>query len=250
MTSLVATIPQENEFRAGGDKPPPNTHFLERDKDQIVLSGLAFSTIVFKTSAFVPRSTDPTTNDSSGSLLDLYETIMLVMRELSTYLAVSVAATVMDLFYVVTLQSRRITDEDRKNPEGNQILQDLQLFRTFLGRIFHYSQLSHRDDIDFSSMPEEDMQFGQRVFNNTKGRSICVTKDDKRVGMVSDRAQIGDCLAIFDGVPVPLVLHEVAESATGTSGAYKMVGDAYITGVMQGELVQDHENVVGKITLV
>jgi hypothetical protein len=60
--------------------------------------------------------------------------------------------------------------------------------------------------------------------------------------MVSDRAQIVDRLATFGGVPVHRVLQEVAESATDILEVYRIVSDAYVTGIMQEKLSRVRED--------
>jgi hypothetical protein len=98
MTSLFATISEENKLDAGDGKHLPETHFPEQDQDQAILSDVSSSSISFKTSAFVPHSTETTLTDGSGNLHDLYETIVVVLRALSAYLHIGVGLMIMYLF--------------------------------------------------------------------------------------------------------------------------------------------------------
>ena len=65
----------------------------------------------------------------------------------------------------------------------------------------------------------------------TMGRRIAITPHG-RLGIVEARStRLGDTLCIFHGVSVPFVL------APTTDGRFKLAGQAYIHGVMGGELV-------------
>jgi len=240
LTLLIGTVPQEKGFQAGGNKSPVSHHFSQKNQDQLVLSGCAFSTIAFKTSAFVPHSQIAPVVAGTGRLQDFFETLLAVLSELSTYLAQNLAASVMDIFHILTMQLRRVESANRHDSNDNEIFRDLQLFRTLLGRTFQYSQIENRAEhkVEFSAMPEEDKEFMHKVFSNTAGRSFCVTKDEGRIGLVPVRAQVGDTLATFDGAPVPFVLREATVSVAEIGKAYSVIGDAYVTGIMQGELVQ------------
>lgn len=47
------------------------------------------------------------------------------------------------------------------------------------------------------------------------------------------RVEIGDILYVFNGSPVPHVIRRAANQA---GGAYQLVGDAYVQGLMEGEV--------------
>lgn len=56
-----------------------------------------------------------------------------------------------------------------------------------------------------------------------------------RLGLVSHAAaEIGDACCIFSGATVPFIL------APAPNGQYRLVGESYIDGVMDGELVNHH----------
>lgn len=238
-------------FQAGGNKSPISTHFSQQNQDQLILSGHIFSTIAFKTSAFVPHNQNAPFVAGTGRLQDFFETLLAVMNELSTYLSQGLVASVMDVFHILTMQSRRIESVDRHDPNNSGIFSDLQLFQTLLARMLQYAQIENRAEhkVEFSAMPEEDRKFTNKVCSNAAGRSFCVTKGEGRIGFVPERAQVGDILATFDGAPVPFVLREATDSAAKTGEAYSVIGDAYVTGVMQGELVQGYKDAGKQIIL-
>jgi len=71
-----------------------------------------------------------------------------------------------------------------------------------------------------------------------------------QVGLVPERAQVGDSLAIIDGAPAPFVLRDTSGSAAGNGERYRLADDAYVLGVMRGELVEEDGFERNQITLV
>ena len=62
------------------------------------------------------------------------------------------------------------------------------------------------------------------------GRTFVTMKDGK-MGVGPFLAQVGDVVAVVFGAPVCVVLRPVS------NGQYRLVGDAYVHGVMHGEAV-------------
>ena len=71
--------------------------------------------------------------------------------------------------------------------------------------------------------------------------SICVTSSD-RLGWVPDVALCGDVVAILP-LEVPLILRPCEEAS------YKVVGESYVHGIMDGEAIKGRK-VFDKIRLV
>jgi Heterokaryon incompatibility protein (HET) len=65
------------------------------------------------------------------------------------------------------------------------------------------------------------------------GRRFCVTKN-RYIGMLPARTQPGDLVCILFGADTPFVIREAAEP-NSTLKSYKLVGDCYIHGMMDGE---------------
>lgn len=61
-------------------------------------------------------------------------------------------------------------------------------------------------------------------------RRVCVTRTGK-MGLVPARARVGDVILILLGGPLPLV-------ARKTSKAHRLMGTAYIHGIMDGEALE------------
>jgi hypothetical protein len=57
--------------------------------------------------------------------------------------------------------------------------------------------------------------------------------NDRLVGPAPDRAEMGDCICIIYGATVPFTLREKP------AGTYRLIGEAYVYGIMDGEWLQD-----------
>jgi Heterokaryon incompatibility protein (HET) len=75
-----------------------------------------------------------------------------------------------------------------------------------------------------------------RHFHGVNGarRRFCITRRGY-LGVVSQIAEVGDVLCILSGMQVPFLLRENTERA----GAYCVVGEVYIHGLMYGEAFED-----------
>ncbi|KAF4628030.1 hypothetical protein G7Y89_g10120 [Cudoniella acicularis] len=68
-------------------------------------------------------------------------------------------------------------------------------------------------------------------------RSLIKTKQG-RLGMVPHHAEIGDCICILFGCSVPVLLRE------SQYGIYRLVGESYIFGIMDGEALDIHNKAI------
>ncbi|KAK4187330.1 heterokaryon incompatibility protein-domain-containing protein [Podospora australis] len=71
----------------------------------------------------------------------------------------------------------------------------------------------------------------------SRGRSFIIT-DNGYIGWADNRCAPGDVIAILGGGAAPFVLSPVKDS-TGKLSRYRVSGDAYIQGIMQGEAMDD-----------
>lgn len=241
---MNTAVPLDRGFQAGSSKLSLRIDFPAQKPDHLILHGRIVSTISCKTSAFVPyNGGNKYLGNSVGRLQDFFETLLEAVGELCTHLDQGMAKLIIEVFHPLTMQSRTIESSDRENPEHSQLYDDLFLWRSLIVRLFQYSQIEGHADhkVEFGAMPEEDRDFIQKVVGNVNGRCLCVTSADNRIGLVPAQAEVGDSLAILDGVPMPFVLRENPESASDSTKVYSLVGDAYVTGIMQGQLAQDNE---------
>lgn len=72
---------------------------------------------------------------------------------------------------------------------------------------------------------------------------------DMRIGLVPDRAELGDHLAIIEGAPMPFVLRDACGNSTRDGNVYNFIGDAYVSGMMRGECVPKENYTWQKIIL-
>jgi hypothetical protein len=77
--------------------------------------------------------------------------------------------------------------------------------------------------------------FINRVGEHCAGRNLCVT-DGGRLGIVSDGSMVGDKFCILFGSRVPFLLRECGDEL------WRLVGECYIHGYMDGEAMKDIED--------
>lgn len=64
-----------------------------------------------------------------------------------------------------------------------------------------------------------------------------VTQGRGYVGIVPGAARMGDLVCVFYGGDVPFILREVE----GGGGFYRLIGEAYVNGLMDGEGLRNVE---------
>jgi hypothetical protein len=258
-TSMTPAISSGHRFYTSGESEVRATI----EKDQLVLPGTTFDTIGFMSDAFVPFGGDSPYGTGALRLQDIFETLAITTNQVCNHVnPQDTLSTVSQMFSAITMQPKPF---DLSQPTNEpETIKDLTLCHMLLMRVMQYEKVvtERIDDhakhkVVFAEFPEEDRDFIQRVGENTGARRFCVTKAGKRVGLVPGQAQVGDHVAVVFGMPVPLVLrnvigrdgrgeladerHEVLEEQQQPK--YRLVGDTYVTGVMQGELLAE-----GKIT--
>ncbi|KAM7198253.1 heterokaryon incompatibility domain containing protein [Naviculisporaceae sp. PSN 640] len=95
-----------------------------------------------------------------------------------------------------------------------------------------------------SSMTDYDVW--ESIFRLSVGRQLMVTKERGYVGIVPGKARQGDMVVVFEGGVVPFILRKVDGAKVGkadTSREYwKLIGEAYVYGLMDGEAFKAGEN--------
>ena len=183
---------------------------------------------------------------------DFFETLSKAANQLETHLEKNLAELLVDFFHVLTMQPQRHESLKRalEGDPDSEIVKDLRQFQILLVRLIKYSEIENHQEqkIVFSGFPEEDRDYIQKVSANTVGRRFCVTSE-KRIGLVPEKVQVGDSLAAFLGADVPFVLRRAGDRVEGFE-AYTLVGDAYVDGVMRGEVIPDSPDGGKRIVLV
>ena len=87
--------------------------------------------------------------------------------------------------------------------------------------------------------------FSQATDSATINQRFCITKDGY-MGLVPDVATPGDIIAVFLGGVVPFVLRPISgdEGDNKWEKRYLLVGECYVHGVMNGEVLTGNEEVV------
>jgi hypothetical protein len=114
-----------------------------------------------------------------------------------------------------------------------------------LGKMFHSVQkfvyrVCELGDLEDWSMSGEEIDQKHRCLEAIN--SVCVgrrffTTSNGRLGMGPQRIEPGDIVCVFRGVPIPLILRLEPSGAQGEE-IFKLVGEAYVQGVMDGETFQ------------
>ncbi|KIW24128.1 uncharacterized protein PV07_09860 [Cladophialophora immunda] len=254
--SMTSAISSDHRFRAGGESELHATI----NQDQLILAGTTFDTIEFVADAFVPFSGNSPLSAGALRLQDFFETFAISTGQVCNHVNPQDSApTMAQMLSAISMQPKPflLSQPDHEPGTGTGTdtgaLKDLALCQMLLVRLMHYLEIEDHANhkVVFTAFPEKDRDFIQLVAENTVSRRFCVTKAGKRVGLVPERAQVGDHVAVVFGMPVPLVLRKVVGRDGGGEPAeaeeeheqqqqqaeYRLVGDAYVTGVMQGEML-------------
>ena len=76
---------------------------------------------------------------------------------------------------------------------------------------------------------------------------MLASTDCFRLAVIPDASLIGDVICVFQGLPVPYVLRPVHGDA-GT--VYRIIGEAYVHGIMSGEAMGSEQRPLQEIVLV
>lgn len=207
------------------------------------ISGIISDAIEFVTDAFVPFSKNAPLGVSGLRLQDLFETLSTTTSQICEYLGEEFTEVIMEIFHIVSMRPDRL--ELGGSRLDSDATTDLLQFRTLIARLMLYMDIPDHDQhkVTFGALPEEDRSYIERVMQSVVGRRFCVT-ESKKIGLVPERAQIGDQLAVFVGAPVPFVLRPVKEEGEDSrDDALRLVGDAYANLIMQGEALSDAEKI-------
>jgi hypothetical protein len=76
----------------------------------------------------------------------------------------------------------------------------------------------------------------------SEGRSLCATFG-KRLALVPKTTQVDDFIAILIGGKTPYILRS-------DRGDFRLIGEAYIDGLMQGECFKKDKNFMGNLQTI
>jgi hypothetical protein len=121
-------------------------------------------------------------------------------------------------------------DEDDTNPRKAAQIEN------FLGPPRSRNHLHWPENVEFNSEEEDhaSLLWFRPVFGNTDSRCLFITRTGY-MGVGPWNAQVGDKIFLPLGCSVPLMIR-------ATGGNSELVGDTYVCGMMQGEMVQKLES--------
>jgi len=102
------------------------------------------------------------------------------------------------------------------------------------------------DQLDLTFLARNDeigRWYEQKMSGELTGKKFCATTKGY-LGWVPPSAEPGDIVCIFFGSKVPFLLQ------TGGSGFYKLIGECYIHGIMEGEAVVEGDLVEQKFQII
>ena len=81
------------------------------------------------------------------------------------------------------------------------------------------------------------LQHARLLGHFTKNRIAFGTSKHRHLGLGPPKAQVGDVVAVLHGAPTPFLLRpsEAMDVLNGTIPTWRLVGDCYVHGIMNGE---------------
>jgi hypothetical protein len=75
------------------------------------------------------------------------------------------------------------------------------------------------------------------ILKSTVGRRLFLTSDPiGLMGLAPEEAEAGDVIAVLYGANVPFIIRKAGQTENGET-CWKLVGDSYVHGIMDGEAV-------------
>lgn len=246
-------------FHAGGDEPL-SFQTLPQCPDQLHIAGYLDSAVTFMTDVLLPRGQSTVMGAGQGSLHDLMENVLTIWDQLCEHLGHSRSSNpdvFFDLFDCLTMQLQKSKARDKIDDDDN-CMKDFKNFMVFTGRMMEYETSGDRTKFledncmtyTLGNMDENEHNFIIEMENNSIMRRFCILGAGNQIALVPEHTEIGDVIAIVKGGPVPLVLRQMPEGVVNRSAAYELIGDAYIPGMMLGEVVQKQGFVWNQIVLL
>ncbi|KIW06013.1 uncharacterized protein PV09_03194 [Verruconis gallopava] len=104
-----------------------------------------------------------------------------------------------------------------------------------LGRIKDESKLMIYDETaQYRRADAKSLPYRLALQNTMYTKKFCVTKELGMMGMVPGRAEVGDCVVVIAGSPVPFIFRELALENESDSN-WKLIQECYIHDVMDGK---------------
>ncbi|KAJ8106738.1 hypothetical protein OPT61_g9341 [Boeremia exigua] len=236
-------------FRAGGDEPM-SFQTLPQCPDQLHITGYLDSSVTFMTDALRPRRQSTAMGAGQDSRHDLMENVLTSWDQLCAHLGhtrTSKTDVFFDIFDCMTMQLRNFRAEDKTNHlDAEKYSEDFQNFMVFVGRMMEYETSGDRAKYlqdssmaySIENMDENEHNFIVMMETNSLMRRFCYIGAGDQIALVPEHTEIGDVIAVVRGGPVPLVLRRMPEGVVDGSAAYELIGDAYVPGMMRGEVVK------------
>lgn len=248
-----------HRFHAGGDEPL-SFQTVPQCSDQLHMAGYLDSAVTFMTDALLPRRQFTTMGAGRDSRHDLLENVLTIWDQLCRHLGHSRLSNTYVFFYLfdcLTMQLQKFKDKGKLDDDDNQ-MKDFKNFMVFTTRMMEYETSGDRTKYlednrmaySVENMNEDEHNFIVKMEENSTRRRFCILGAEKQIALVPEHTVLGDVIAIVKGGPVPLVLRQMPEGVVDGSAAYELIGDAYIPGMMLGEVMQKEGFAWNRIVLL
>ncbi|KAG5979352.1 hypothetical protein E4U55_005258 [Claviceps digitariae] len=107
------------------------------------------------------------------------------------------------------------------------------------------AQMGCTTAVSTSTLPADCAPFASSMGMTTNRHALCVTQE-RLIGLMPLLTRDGDMVVIFHGCDVPYVVRPAEEE----QGCYRLVGEAYVHGVMNGEAMENAGDNYVDITLI
>jgi hypothetical protein len=225
-----------NNCASGNTK---TTVAFDNDGSTLVLSGKILDTITY-------CSGDLSINASLFAhrpevIYNEYPRMIRVFRKVSKSLGfefreMNSPKELLEMLSRTIIANRRIDDDPLNIPAGVDRAPDV-LFQNFLAFCQSFCRSKSSDMAPLTQTTDDDSAAHRETIrfmeylSISEGRSLCTTLNG-RLGLVHKTAQVGDSIAILVGGKTPYILHPDEDD-------FRLVGETYIDGLMQGECLKD-----------
>jgi hypothetical protein len=143
----------------------------------------------------------------------------------------------LDLAWRLFIGDRTLTDRPAPLSVYNMYEAYLQTLLMFLGVLgMNATERNRPVTEEQMTLSFKGYSYKALIMRAWAGRRVCITKKGY-LGLVPDYSEKGDIIAVVVGAQTPFVLRPADQAAEGNK--YRLVGECYIHGIMDGEALAD-----------
>lgn len=224
-------------YRAGGCGPEPFQASLSRSGSSLSVQGVLFDTIVWTSESFKDEELKIEPQRKGAPL-------QRVWRELEQHQVISIygpRSEDREYAYSLMLIAGRAADdgpaEDKPSLQKSVYQKYKNLFRTNPedSELSLAERADETNEVRIYTVNQRRALHNRRIFLTSKGY----------YGVGHNLLEIGDKCLVIRGANVPFVIRKTqsAQQISQDSRQYRLIGEAYIQGIMKGEVFDNNSNV-------